>query len=333
MNVAYKIHKQFISNPIFLIVSIFVFLSFRFIGMGESNIWELLGSFGIQLATASLLIYINQTFVIIRQRTLLPAFFYLLFSGTNENLFVDFWGAGFAFLTSICLFILLSTYQRSDVQPASLFFSSLIAVSSLFWAPILFLLPVFWYGLFVLQSLNIKTFLASLSGILLIFSGAVCWSLIVDDDFSFLFLENLLPSYQALIEINIIGINDLHEWINAGFLILLIVFSGINLFSASLSEKVKSIITLNFLYLFLIVILVFVVFQSVNWLSIMYIPLSFLLGHYFTLIDKKRSNWFFVFIIVFFVASLFREQFLLLISLIEEYYTILRDYLLSFDLF
>ena len=332
MSVAGKIHKQLIFNPIFLIVSILIFLSFRFVGADEGNIWKLLGSFGIQLGTAFFLIYINQMFVIIRRRTFLPTFFYLLFSGTNENLFLDFWGAGFAFLTSVCFFILFSTYQRSDAQPASLLFSSLIVVASLFWPPILFLLPVFWYGLFAFQSLNIKTFLASLSGILLIFSGIVCWSLIVDDDFSFLFFENLWI-YRTLGDIDIIEINDLHEWINAGFLLLLIIFLGINLLSSNLSEKVKSIITLNFLYLFLIIILVFVVFQSTIWLSIMYIPLSFLLGHYFTLINKKGSNWFFVFIIVFFVASFFREQILLFISLIEDYYTIFSDYLSTFDFF
>ena len=333
MSLVNKIHKQFISNPIFLIVSILIFLSFRFIGMGESNIWELLGSFGIQLGIASCLIYINQTFVIVRCRTYLPAFFYLLFSGTNENLFVNFLGACFAFMTSICLFILFSTYQKSDTQPACLLFSSLIAVSSLFWPPILFLFPVFWYGLFALQSLNLKTFLASLSGILLIFSGMVCWSLIIDDGFSFLFIKNLFPSYQALWSINLLEMKDLHEWIYAGVLVLLIVFLGINLFNSKISERVRSVITLNFLYLFLVIILLFVTFQSSDWISILYVPLSFLLGHYFTVANKKGSSWLVGFIIIFFVASFFREQILSFISLIESGFSALSTYFTTFDFF
>ncbi|MCC8146000.1 MAG: hypothetical protein LIO93_06100 [Bacteroidales bacterium] len=258
----------------------------------------------LQMGIAIYMLYLSQAFVIIRQRSLLPAFFYLLLTGTNPALFFDPIGSIAAFGVTFCLFFLFSTYQNSQSQKEILNIALLIGLISLLWFPVLFLLPLFWYGMYRFKSLNFRTFFAGFAGILIVYLSLFCWSL-YKEDLSIFF--DKIPDLSSLWSFQSFGFT-LKNWLMMGMLFFLLILSGINIFMAGISEKIRTIITLRYLYLFAFIIIILFLL-NINWGSewtlILYIPFSYLFAHYFTLATQKWSSWLFLFTIVFFIGMYF----------------------------
>jgi hypothetical protein len=297
-----QIHKGFVSYRFSLILTLLVFIALRLSGSSRESMISLWGSTLIQIAIALFLLYLTQTFSIIRHKTLLPAFFYLLLTGTNTQFFQDLTGSVSAMVIVLCMLFLFSSYQNPLSQGNAFIISLLLTLCSFYWFPIFVFFPLFWYGLYHFRSLNFKTFLASLMGFVMVYLFIFTWSVHKNDLTLF---TSCLPDFRQLWNIHLFSFG-IKVWIMNGFLALLLILSGVKIFMASVSEKIQSMTTLSFLYVFTIIVYILSLIQNQwqkEWLTILYIPISLLISHYFTLSYKQWTIWLFLLTIFFFLME------------------------------
>jgi hypothetical protein len=295
-----KIYKSFITGRFPLIATIIIFIALRFLNENwtSATLWAITI---IQIIIAIFLFYLNTTFVIIRQRTLLPAFFYLLLIGTDPSFFYDIEGSFSALIIVFCLFFLFATYQKPESQACAFNISILLTTGSFVWSSLLFFFPLFWYGMYRFRSLNFRTFFAGVTGFLMIYLFIFTWSIFKND--LNIFLDSF-PNLDNLWDVHLFNFNP-KEWIITGFIAFLFILSGVKIFMSGVAEKVRAMTALGYLCVFALLIFIFALLQNnweKAWTPIFYVPVSFLISHFFTLSHKNRTIWLFFFTILFFLG-------------------------------
>ncbi|GHT60869.1 hypothetical protein FACS189451_01730 [Bacteroidia bacterium] len=293
-----KIHKFFVSNWGVFIACVLVFLAFRLQGDWDNiNLWV---STLLQIILALSLLNLNNIFTIIRRRTLLPALFYLILVGCNPVFDLDWKGALVALLMMINYLFLFHTYQKPDSQLNALNISLLLVLGSLLWPQFLLFFPVFWLGFYWFRSFNLRVFLASLVGIIVVYLIIYAWSVYRDDWWMFL---DYLPKPEEIFAIHEPNLSN-YEWISLGIIFLASIFAGFNLFVSNISEKVRTVSILKYMYItsFLIFFMAFVQseYRSI-WESVGYISIALILAHYFTLTNRLYIK---ILMLVFILAML-----------------------------
>jgi len=282
-----KTHQAFVSNWIILAVCICAFLAFRL----HSN-WvniEFFASTLIQVGIALFLLQFNNIFVIIHRRTLLPALFYIILVGSSPIFNLE-WKANLAALLIVLNYVFLfQTYQKPDSQLNAFNISLILALGSFLQPQLLLFFLLFWIGFYWFYSFNLRVFLASLTGVVVVFLFIFAWC-IYQDDWKIGWKEFLtfLPKSEDGFLVREINITN-YKWINLGIILLTYIFAGFNLFVASISEKIRTVSFLKFLYIssFFIFAMSFVQskYQSF-WELTVYISIALILAHYFTLTNK-----------------------------------------------
>jgi hypothetical protein len=278
-----KIHKAFVSGWVAFIACVLVFLAFR--SHGDWNNPGLYGVTAIQIAIALFLLSLNNIFSIIRRRTLLPALFYLVLVGWNPIFNYD-WNSGIVTLLIMVNYLFLFyAYQKPNSQLNALNISLILVLGSFFRPQLLLFFPIFWIGFYWFQSFNLRVFLASLTGIVAVYLIIFAWSIYQDD------WQMFLAAIPKPEEIFFAGEPHLpnYEWIGFGIILFVLIFAGLNLFVLSISEKVRTVSFLKYMYVssFIFLFLAFVQSEYRScWESIAYIPISLILAHYFTLANK-----------------------------------------------
>ena len=296
-----KIHKSFIHHRLPLIIALLIFIALRIPWIGKGETLELGVSMFIQIGTALFLVHVVQKYTFIRQRTLLPALFYLLLVGTNSLFFYDLKGSIFSFLILLCLLFLFDAYQKPFSQRNALNISLVLTLGSFYWTPLLLFFPLFWYGMYKLECLTIKTFFANLTGWAVVYFFLFSWSVYKDDWAVFI---QMLPDLSALWTFHFphsVSIEDLVANIFLGSLFILSVF---NIFLLGIAEKAQTRTLLGYLSVLTVVIAILFLGQNQwdkEWLLILYVPLSIVLAHYFTLSQKRATMWLFLFTVLFFL--------------------------------
>ena len=295
------LHKSFINSRFPLIITLLIFIAVRILCMDEGKALDLWGSMFIQIGIALYLSQFTQKYVIIRQKTLLPTFFYLLLVGTNPLFFYDFWASVSVSLILLCFRFLFDTYQNPSSQRNALNISLVLALGSFYWVPLLLFIPLFWYGMYLFKSLNFKTFFASLMGLAMVCLFLLAWGIYKNDRTFFI---QILPDWGVLWDFRYPSMISTEEWITDFFLCILLILSVVKIFMAGVSEKAQA--KTFFGYLSLLTVVIFIFFLSQNqwkkeWLLILHLPVSIILAHYFTLSSKPVTAWLFVLAIVFFV--------------------------------
>jgi len=301
-----QIHKSFVSGRFSLFLTLLIFIGLRIYVTNDWSSGALWIVMALQVTIALFLLYLTQAFVIIRQRTFLPAFFYLLFMGTNPLFFYDIRGSVVALIVTFCLFILLQTYQEPKSQKKSLNISLLLTLGSFYWPPLLLLFPLFWFGMYRLKSLNVRVFFASLVGFFVVYLFIYTWSFYKNDTNLFL---NSLPDLDAFWTIHPYSFS-LKEWVISGFLAFLFIITGLRIFMTGMAEKIRTMTILSYLYAFTFIVFVLLLVQSEwrkEWVLILFVPFSFLVAHFFTLSHRKPAICFFIFTILFFVGIFVSE--------------------------
>ncbi|MDR1763956.1 MAG: hypothetical protein LBR64_08420 [Dysgonamonadaceae bacterium] len=281
------IHKMLVTNWFFLLAVIagFIFLKIQ----GDWTNPYLWCGIAVQVGVAIFLIQINSHFAIIRTRTLLPGMMFLLLALnlplTEHNLTESLITLGIA----VNFFLLFLTYQEPESQVHSFDIAVLLTVGSLFWPPLLFFFPIFWIGFFRFQSLTWKVFLASLTGIIVVELCIFAWSVYCDDIDIFL---SLLPPVSEMITPEMPVLN-IYEWVIIGFALLLLIWEGFNLFVSGISETVKTVSILNYLYYAIFLMFTFSLLKNnseTQWESLTAIPASFILAHFFTTTNNRLTK-------------------------------------------
>ena len=238
------------------------------------------------------LIELNNTFGIIRMRASVQTAVYFLLISVCPSIHMLYAGdlAAAAFL--IALFFLFKSYQHAS--PTSYLFHTFvfIGVGSILFPQLTFFAPVFWIGAYNFQSLNLKSFLASLIGWSVPYwflSGYACLSGQTDIFYQpFRELANFTPIRPDFLP---------WEMATIGYLLVLFLVSSIHCLITGYEDKIRTRSYLNFLILLDFCIFVYIGLQSalsVHLLSFLFIGVSILAGHLFVLTNSRSSNLFFI---------------------------------------
>ncbi|MDD3322996.1 MAG: DUF6427 family protein [Paludibacter sp.] len=254
---------------------------------------------GFTLLNAFLIAQINNRFTIIKTRTFLPLLIFLLLVGTwNETHIVN--GSHISLtLFILSLFYFLNMYRNKKASEMAFMGSLLIGIASIIINPLIFLIPVFWIGFVIFQSLSLRTFLATLFGIL------APWIIYL----SGLYYFNQQIEFQQLLSANFnLNLGDLNLSISRiiyfSSILLILIITLIGMFSITNSDAIRTRNNLNFFILLLISIgILSIVFQNQlpSFLPIIALLYSFLASYAFTL---KTNNFYGILFIVFVVINL-----------------------------
>ncbi|MDR1682063.1 MAG: hypothetical protein LBS25_01540 [Candidatus Symbiothrix sp.] len=298
-----QLHKRFITDrtPYFLAIVLFIVIRLLWCeNILDIRIWL---AAALQIGIALSLLLLNQIYNLIRKRTVLPAFFFLLFVGTNPLYFNDIKGSIVSLAVIIAWYFLLKTYQNPQSQREAFNISLCISLGAVYWPPLLSLFPLFWYGMSRMRSFNWKTFLANLFGFILIEICMFTWALYFDDWSMF---TEQKAALRDLVVIQPIPF-DLFLLIRFLVLISAMILAEINIVATGISEKVFAKITFGYWFVCALPTAFCYFFLSqwqVEWGLISNLPCAFLLSHYFTMSQRKWQSWLFFAIVLFFLLFL-----------------------------
>lgn len=172
--------------------------------------------------------------------------------------------------------------------------SFLIGIASIIINPLIFLIPVFWFGLMIFQSFSLRTFLATLFGLV------APWILY----FTGLYLLHQEGGFTLLLAASFnLNIGDLSlsipEMIYICCVALILIITLFGMFSITNSDAIRTRNNLNFFILLIIAISILsIIFrnQLVLFLPIIAFLYALLVSYAFTL---KMNNFYGILFIVF----------------------------------
>lgn len=263
--------------------------------------------FIIQIGIAVLLMRISYEYQIIKKRTSLPATFFILFTASNPALYNNLESCISALIMVLCIVISFKNYHNPESQISSFNIALILTIGSAFcWRPLLFFIPLFWIGFNWFKALNVRSFFASLLGILTVYLFLLAWIVYnYNDDFLSCFLERL-PQFKKMVSVEWIEL-QWHDWAVVIFLALLLLLSAIDIFITGFSEKIRT--TLYFKFLFLLVVVSFAfscIFDfTVNDIqAIIYLAIAFISGYYFAMNNHNQLvTYLLIFTFLFFITS------------------------------
>lgn len=250
--------------------------------------------------------HINTKHLLIRQKTLLPsAFIILLFS--CHPLFI---GMSAEYISTLLALIVMSmffsSYNTEKKQHAAFKVSSVLALSSLFTLTSLIYIFILWGALILMRSFNFKAFIASLVGFFIIYFPVFSF---------FLLTDNLDGFIQPFINITLSGLNnlpvlsyDLTQWVILSFSLILLLVIISNDYINRHKDKIKVRAYLNLLLYTVLFAIIAFLFLNINPLLHLFIILifgSFLLSHFFALVEGKMVVILFYISIAFYLTICF----------------------------
>lgn len=242
------------------------------------------------------LIGLNNAFAIIRMRASVQTAIYFLLISVCPGMHMLHAGdlAAVAFL--VALYFLFRSYQ--EPTPAGYLFHAFafIGMGSLLFPQLTLFVPVFWIGAYNFQSLQPKSFFASLIG-----WSVPYWFLL---GYAYLsgHIDLFYRSFLELADFRPIRYGFLpSELATIGYILLLYIVSSSHCLIAGYEDKIRTRSYLHFL-----ILLTFCIFACMGLQPVLYphlVPLlligvSILTGHLFVLTNSRSSNLFFIIILV-----------------------------------
>ncbi|MDR1920039.1 MAG: hypothetical protein LBQ65_10395 [Tannerellaceae bacterium] len=270
--------------------------------------------FLLTLAGAFLIHRANYMLVIIREKTLMPFLFYILFISSNPNFFpLNSTSLGI-FCLILAFYQLLTSYHDSGAIRKTFNAALFIGVGSLFWIHILWFMPVFWWGMHNFKALSLRMFLASLTGVCTVYWFLLGWCMWQDDftpfGLSFGGLLNAgLPDFSQA---------DWISWLHVGYTAFLALIAIVYILLHEQDDTLRTRQFLNFLIVFCVASsALFLLYEqpSDEFLDVACMPIAILLGHFFTVKKGKRKSRLYYFLIsLFLLLSLMRSPWISLLN-------------------
>ena len=260
--------------------------------------------FVIQIGIAVLLAVISYEYQIIRKKTFLPAILFLIFTASNPVLYDNLVGTISAFAMIVCVIITFKNYHNLKSQTGSFHIALILTTGSVFcWQPLVFFIPLFWIGFQWFRTLNIRSFFASLLGILTVCLFVLVWCLYTNDLSYFL---DKIPYFKHITSVDWIELKW-YDWTVVAFFILLLLLAAIDIFILGFSEKIRT--TLFFKFLYLLVVALFICICCFDFMvndiqATIYFSIAFISGFYFAMNENNKwVTYLLIFTILFFIAS------------------------------
>lgn len=278
-------------NRICQLLSANVFLAYS---MG--SVLMVLGAFLIHRA--------NYALVLIREKTLLPFFFYLLLVSTNPDFMPVRSTAVGVFCLILAIYQLFTAYH--DERAAARLFNAglILGVGSLLWIHLLWFMPLFWYGMYCFRALSARTFVAFLLGVMTIYwflLGCCVWI----NEYTL-----LTQPFHALFRIRFLMIEPtgISGWIGIGMMAGMTLLASANIIMHEYEDNLR---TRQFLYflitLTLWIFLHFFLYEETSdeTLEVACMPVAILLAHFFTVTRNRYVFWLFHLTVCLFVFLFF----------------------------
>jgi hypothetical protein len=224
--------------------------------------------------------------MLVRERTRLPFLLFLLFYSSNFFL-LPVTGAAIAVLCLVLMTYELFKAYHSPESTGHMFNAGLaLGIAGLFIPQTILYLAVLWLGMYQFRSINIKTFLASLIGYMMIFWFVFGYCFWIED---FSCIEEF--TYK-IVDISLFQMGSLTLFYKIGLIVLLIFFVStfFKVKMDSLNNSVRVRMMLSFLLnmsIFTICLIVLYGKYADSFVVLLYFPSS-ILGTYF--LEKIKIN-------------------------------------------
>lgn len=253
----------------------------------------------LTLFNAFLLEQLSTKFSLIRVRSFLPILIYILLISTWSLTGISIINHFCATLFILSLFVFLSVYRDQIAVEQAFTVSLLLGVCSFFSLALILLIAAFWIGLILFQSMSLRTFLASVFGVV------VPWILYV--------------SIRMYLHPDTLIINDILNHFNVSFtfimpsglniayillMVIILIIAIVSLFNNLQNDSIKTRQRLKFfVYTMLISIIIAFIFTTYTKALLPIIALNFaiLISHPFSL---QKSNFNSIIFYLFFVVNI-----------------------------
>lgn len=261
-------------------------------------------TFAITVLNSMIIAQMNNRFTIIRTRTFVPTFIYLLISVCWLPVYGNYvatLGASFALLA---LYLCLGMYKdKKSVEQAFLSFFSLALSASLV-PEFIVLTVVFWIGFAVLNSLSLKVFFASVFGIL------TPWILYFSFQLLIIGHIEISPDVQQfVVQYSVLDYKNVPAFVYAAFMLFVLFVSLVQITANSRQDSIQTRHMLNFIKILMFVMLLLFLFRYFGFASFMpftAILFAILSGHVFTLFKSLFNSIIFIaFCVVNFAFALY----------------------------
>lgn len=266
----------------------------------SQSVWAWCIGFVALFGIAVLIQQLQYTLALIREKTALPFFFFLLFVSSNPKqlpltpqLF-----AGACFL--LALYQLYASYHIPNSYKRSFNWGFLLGIGSLVWFPLLWITPLFWYGMYHLRSLSGRSFGTSLIGVLVPFWLAlgVC---VHQHDYQF-----FSDLGYGLGQFDFNGWNqNLYGFLAMAYVSILTLLSSLHILLNEFrdNERTRQYLSFTFIIAIYTFSFSFLFEHSVNaFLFISAATASILIAHFFTVNWNKWLRLLFVFTLLYFLT-------------------------------
>lgn len=229
----------------------------------------------------------NYVLVLIREKTMLPFLFYVLFISTNPDFFPLKSTSVGVFCLILAIYQLFTTYHDPEAREKAYSAALLIGIGSLLWVHLLWFLPLFWLGMYNFRSLTSRTFIASLLGVATVYWFLLGWC-VWQRDFT---LFNV--PFSTLFKVRLLATDGivLLDWISIMAIALLTVVASLNIVMHDTEDSLRSRQFLSFLIAMSVwAFSLYFLYDQVSeeFLETACVPASILIAHFFT-VTRGRS--------------------------------------------
>ncbi len=273
-------------------------------GIFEKNILlSSIFSFSLFMLNAFLLSYLNTRYILVPERTFLPAYFYLVIGAFFPGLYQLNPFLPSSFFILLILFWFFKSYKADD--NSRLFFETglLLGTAGLFYAPSLYFILFVWISLSVLRPFFWREWVYPVLGVLTIFLLTWGYYFVVygkPTEFFYLLSLNINP---ALMEVKL----PLAEMIAVSYLIIMTILSSIYMVKVYQYRKIYARkYYIIFFWLFVLCLIIFLFLSGDNY-SMFYVTgfsLSYILTNYFVYSKKILLRKYLLFTLSFLLVIL-----------------------------
>lgn len=228
----------------------------------------------------------NYVLALIREKTILPFLFYVLFISTNPDFFPLKPTSVGVFCLILAMYLLLTTYHDPKARERIYNAALLIGIGSLIWVHLLWFLPLFWIGMYLFRSLTPRTFAASLLGVATVYWFLFGWC-VWHRDFTLFSLP-----FAELFKVRLLAVSGiaLFEWVSILTIAMLTAIASSNIIIHDTEDSLRSRQYLSFLIIMSAwAFCLYFLYEQVSeeFLETACVPASILIAHFFTVARGK----------------------------------------------
>jgi hypothetical protein len=249
--------------------------------LNNTPVWGKVLSLGLIIIQAILLIQINKKYLIIKERTYLPAFFFILLSSS----YVELQRLNPAIIAGFFLIFAIekvfSTYKYTRISYNYFDVGLILSLGSLFYAPLGYFILFVWISLAILRPFHSREWLFPILGFIIPYLLLFAYTYVFHNshfyylDYIKTVLKHAAPDFPYM---------NIAYYIFFGFLLFITIISSFYLTSTYHTKKIQNRKYFAiFLWLFIISVGIFLIDSSASMeiLILIAIPLSFNLSDYF----------------------------------------------------